>query len=215
MTEAPTTHYVDGSVEGYLHTPEVANGLSIVLTHGAGSNSKAPLIVAVANNLASAGYTVLRTDLAFRRLRPKGPPLPAIAVQDRKGLEAAVHSLQEKTGFPTLLAGHSYGGRQSSMLVAEKPDLAVGLLLLSYPLHPPDKPNQLRTAHFPNLRTPCVFVHGEKDPFGTIDEMREQLAAIPVTVTLIPVPKTGHDLNRGKLPWKEVLGALLEAAGRA
>jgi uncharacterized protein len=206
MTEP--TAYQDDPVEGFLHSPDGPNGVAMVLTHGAGSDCRAPLVVTVANQLCATGYTVLRTDLHFRRARQKGPPMPAAAATDRLGLEQAAESLRRTTRFPVLLAGHSYGGRQSSMLAAEKPDLAAGLLLLSYPLHPPGKPQQLRTAHFPQIQTPCVFVQGDRDEFGTLDEIRLHIATIPAAVELVPVPKTGHDLNRGRLPWPEVLAAL-------
>ena len=72
------------------------------------------------------------------------------------------------------LGGHSYGGRQSSMLCAEEPDLVSGLLLLSYPLHPPRKPEQQRTQHLPDLRTPTLFVQGTRDPFGSIAELSKR-----------------------------------------
>ena len=77
------------------------------------------------------------------------------------------------------LGGHSYGGRQASMLAASDPTLVDGLLLLSYPLHPPQKPAELRTKHFPSLQTPALFVHGVRDGFGAIAEMQSALALIP------------------------------------
>jgi uncharacterized protein len=206
MTE-PTV-YRDHPVEGFLHGPDAPNGVGVVLTHGAGSDCRSPLVVAVANQLCATGYTVLRTDLHFRRSGQKGPPMPAKAAADRLGLEQAVESLRRTTRFAVMLAGHSYGGRQSSMLAAEKPELAAGLLLLSYPLHPPGKPQQLRTSHFPQIQTPCVFVQGDRDEFGTLDEIRSHMASIPAVVELVTVPKAGHDLNRGRLPWPEVLAAL-------
>jgi hypothetical protein len=83
------------------------------------------------------------------------------------------------------------------MLAAEEPSLVAGLLLLSYPLHPPDKPAQLRTAHFPVLLTPALFVHGTKDGFGTPDEMRAALALIPAPTALVCIEGAGHDLKRG------------------
>lgn len=84
------------------------------------------------------------------------------------------------------------------MLAAEDATVCDGLLLLSYPLHPPGKPDQLRTAHFPALRLPCVFVHGTRDPFGTIEELRGALELIPGAVTLVQIDGAGHDLKRGK-----------------
>jgi predicted alpha/beta-hydrolase family hydrolase len=83
------------------------------------------------------------------------------------------------------------------MLAAEEPGLVESLLLLSYPLHPPNKPDQLRTAHLPSLRTPALFVHGTKDPFGTIDEMRAAISLIPAKTGLVPLEGLGHDLGRG------------------
>jgi predicted alpha/beta-hydrolase family hydrolase len=85
------------------------------------------------------------------------------------------------------------------MLASEEPGVADALLLLSYPLHIPDKPEQLRTEHFPRLRTPALFIHGTKDPFGTPDEMRKALALIPGRHELQLVAGAGHDLRRPAL----------------
>jgi predicted alpha/beta-hydrolase family hydrolase len=96
------------------------------------------------------------------------------------------------------MGGHSYGGRQASILAAEELGLVDGLLLLSYPLHPPRKPEQLRTAHFPKLQTPALFVHGSRDPFGSLDEMKQALKLIPASTCLIEVDGAGHDLGRNR-----------------
>jgi predicted alpha/beta-hydrolase family hydrolase len=90
------------------------------------------------------------------------------------------------------------------MLCAEEPDLVAGLLLMSYPLHPPRKPEQLRTAHLPDLRTPTLFVHGLRDPFGSIEEMERAIKMIPAKTALLPVPG-GHDLGfQGKSKKEEL-----------
>jgi hypothetical protein len=103
------------------------------------------------------------------------------------------------------LGGHSYGGRQSSMLCAEEPTLVSGLLLLSYPLHPPRKPEQQRTQHLPDLHTPALFVSGTRDPFGTIDELKQALKMIPAKTKLIAVEGAGHDLGfKGKAKQAEL-----------
>jgi predicted alpha/beta-hydrolase family hydrolase len=167
----------------------------LVLTHGAGSNASSPLILAVAKAFEEAGYSVLRYDLPFRQARPHGPPLPVNAGKDRAGLEQIVGEVRSRAeGRPVILGGHSYGGRQSSMLTAEKPGLVDALLLLSYPLHPPRKPEQLRTAHFPQLRTPALFVHGARDPFGSPQELREAVALIPALTELLEIDRAGHEL---------------------
>jgi len=90
------------------------------------------------------------------------------------------------------------------MLAADKPGLVDGLLLLSYPLHPPQKPNELRTAHFPHLQTPALFVSGTCDGFGSIDELGSALTLIPARTELLTVNGASHELlskkNRDSLP---------------
>jgi predicted alpha/beta-hydrolase family hydrolase len=81
------------------------------------------------------------------------------------------------------------------MAAAQSPALAESLLLLSYPLHPPGKPQQLRTAFFSQLRTPALLVHGAADPFGTLDELRAALSLIPASTRLLAIPSAGHDLK--------------------
>jgi predicted alpha/beta-hydrolase family hydrolase len=149
-------------------------------------------MVAVANAFCEAGYCVLRWDLPFRQLRPRGSPSGS-GERDRHGIRQAAQELRQlASGVPLYLAGQSYGGRQSSMAAAEDSGLADGLLLLSYPLHPPGKPAQLRTDHFPKLRVPAVFVHGTRDPFGTVEELREAIKLIPIAARLQVVEGAGH-----------------------
>src|SRR5207249_8307694 len=145
-----------------------------------------------------AGITVLRCDLPFRQSRPSGPPSPGGAAADREGLRAAADVLRRIAGGRVFLGGHSYGGRQASMLAGSDPEAAEGLLLLSYPLHPPRRPAELRTAHFSKLSVPAVFVHGSRDPFGTLEEMRSAIALIPAATTLVEIEGAGHDLKGSK-----------------
>ncbi len=85
------------------------------------------------------------------------------------------------------------------MLCASEPELVSGLLLLSYPLHPPRKPQQLRVQHLPNLHTPSLFIHGTRDPFGSVEEMSHALQRIPAKNELMKVEGAGHDLGfKGK-----------------
>jgi hypothetical protein len=195
------------AVAGWLHEAERQAG--IVLTHGAGANCEAPLLKTVAEAFAAAGITVLRFDLAFRRRRRSGPPHPSTAAADRDSIRAAVSFLRERVSGPVYVGGHSYGGRQSTMLAAEDAEIAAGLLLFSYPLHPPGKPQQLRTEHFPSLRTPAVFVHGDTDLFGSPEEMRAALKLIPAATRLIQIERAGHDLRRGKFDLAPVIAAAL------
>jgi hypothetical protein len=204
----------DPFVRGLLHRPDKPNGNGIVLTHGAGSNCQAPLLVALSDALAAAGYLVLRCDLPFRQDRSFGPPGPGDAKRDRAGLKNAVAALRNQVAGRIFLGGHSYGGRQASILCAEQsenaPEIAAALLLLSYPLHPPRKPEQLRTQHFFTLRTPALFVHGTRDPFGSIAELQQALKLIPGRTKLLPIEGVGHDLGfKGKATRKDVVAEVL------
>jgi predicted alpha/beta-hydrolase family hydrolase len=201
-------------VRGFLHTPDTTNNDAFILSHGAGSNAAAPLLVAVADTFCSAGFTVLRIDLPYRQSRSFGPPGPGDAARDRAGLKNAVAAMKKMGSGRVFLGGHSYGGRQSSMLCAElsenAPDLVAGLLLLSYPLHPPRKPEQQRTQHLTNLHAPTLFVHGTRDPFGSIAEIEHALKLIPAKTKLFPVEGAGHDLGfKGKTRREELVAALL------
>ncbi len=189
----------DTPVSGLLHGTITAKGDCLLLTHGAGSNSDSPLLIALAQALAATGLAVLRYDLYFRQQRPQGPPPRGSGDRDREGLRAAIAALQRRTAGRVFLGGHSYGGRQASMLAAEQPGLVSRLLLLSYPLHPPQRPTDLRTAHFPHLQTPALFVHGTRDGFGSIEEMQSALQQIPAQCELLTVKGAGHELlSKGK-----------------
>ena len=207
-----TKPFTAPGIRGVLHEAGAGSGAGLVLAHGAGSNCDAPVLVAAANAFAAAGVTVLRCDLPFRQQRPTGPPSPAGAANDRKGLRQALEAMRGIAGGPIFLGGHSYGGRQASMLAADEPRLAAALLLLSYPLHPPKKPEQLRTEHWPRLETRVVFVHGTRDAFGTIGELEAAMASIPAKHRLIRVEGAGHDLKRGRFDFAPVVKALLDVA---
>ena len=129
---------VDPFVRGLLHRPANPNGNGLVLTHGAGSNCQAPLLIALAETFAEAGFTVLRCDLPYRQDRPYGPPGPGDAKRDRAGLKNALAALKRHTAGQAFLGGHSYGGRQASMLCAEapadQPQTGVGTALALLPV---------------------------------------------------------------------------------
>ena len=209
----------DPFVRGLLHRPAHPNGDGLILTHGSGSNCQAPLLVALAETFAGAGFIVLRCDLPYRQDRSFGPPGPGEAKRDRAGLKNAVAALKNLVTGRIFLGGHSYGGRQASMLCAERApekapeaalELAAGLLLFSYPLHPPRKPDQLRTQHFFNLHTPSLFVQGTRDPFGSIAEIEQALKIIPAKTKLMTVEGAGHDLGfKGKAKREELTERVL------
>lgn len=184
----------DLPVRGFLYRSDVSGGNGMVLTHGAGGNSQSPLLAALGHAFSEAGVAVLCCDLPFRQLRPKGPPSPSSSKRDQDGLRNAITALRRLVTGRVFLGGQSYGGRQASMVAASDVDLVSGLLLLSYPLHPPGKPSQLRTSHFPRLRMPALFVQGSRDPFGTLEEVSSAIKLIPARTQLLPVEGVGHSL---------------------
>jgi hypothetical protein len=216
---------LDPAVRGWLHTPRAPNGDALILTHGAGSDCTAPLLVALAEAFTGHGYVVLRCDLPFRQQRRTGPPFPGNAERDRAGLRHAVAVLRKSVEGRIFLGGHSYGGRQATMFCAAEPELVkpelvkaapdkselvVGLLLLSYPLHPPRKPEQLRIQHLPSLRTPSLFVQGTRDPFGSVEEITNALQLIPAKTELMTLEGVGHDLGfKGKAKAVELPASIL------
>jgi hypothetical protein len=196
---------VDPPVQGFLHKPAHSNGKALVYTHGAGGNSHGPFLIALAEAFADAGFTVLRCDLPFRQKRSFGPPRPNEAERDRQGLRNAVSCMRKLAKGKIFLGGHSYGGRQCTMLLAEDPDIADGLLLTSYPLHPPGKPDRLRMEHFSKIAKLALFVQGTRDGFGSIEELRAALKLIPGKTNLLPVEGAGHDLGfKGKSARQEL-----------
>lgn len=110
-----------------------------------------------------------------------------------------------------MLGGQSYGGRQASMLCAEDPQTANGLLLLSYPLHPPGRPEQLRTEHLTKLNVPTLIVHGTRDPFASVEEIEKAVKLIPAETRVIHDEGAGHDLGfAGKKRNEELIQKVLE-----
>lgn len=200
--------FATDGVRGFLHRASGKTERGLVLTHGAGGNCTMPLLVAAATAFAEAGFDALRCDLPFRQRRPSGPPSPSGAAADREGLRLAVAAMRALGPRQVVLGGQSYGGRQTTMLAADAPGLASALLLFSYPLHPPGKPERLRMEHFPRLRVPCIFVQGANDPFGTPIEMAGAIRSIPALTELIPVDGAGHDLKRGRIDLASVVAAV-------
>jgi predicted alpha/beta-hydrolase family hydrolase len=166
----------------------------LLLTPGAGADRNQATLVALEEALGPEGIAVERMDFPYRlagRRAPDRPPVLIAAV--REGAAA----LAERTGLPPeriFLGGRSMGGRMCSMAVAEGLP-AAGLALISYPLHPPGKPDKLRTDHLPALHVPCLFVSGTRDAFGTPEELSTATAAVPGDVTHVWLEGGDHGLR--------------------
>lgn len=160
---------------------------SLLLFPGAGSDREHSSLIAI--EAAVAPRTCVRADFPYRKAGRRAPDRAPVLLQAVEDEAAAIDG-------PLVLGGRSMGGRMCSMAVAEgRVPRAVGLVLISYPLHPPGKPDKLRVEHLPQLTVPCLFVHGTKDTFGTRDELEHWTATIPGPVTHVFVEGKGHDLK--------------------
>ena len=155
----------------------------LILTPGASARRDHPGLVAIDQAVTQIGVVVERVEFPGQAAGKRRPDPPAVCIET---IRTATSELADRLGVPTsrvAVGGRSMGGRMCSMAVAEGLEVAA-LVLVSYPLHPPGRPDKLRTAHFPDLHLPCLFVSGRRDAFGAPDELRLEAEAIPGPVTL-------------------------------
>lgn len=181
-------------IAGIAHEPDGAPEGVVVLTHGAGGNRDSILLQQVCDEWAQRGWLAVRYNLPYRRRRPSGPPSGS-AVTDRAGIVEAITLCRGLADGPLVAGGHSYGGRQTSMVVAAGEAAVDVLTLFSYPVHPPGKPERARTEHLPDIAVPTVFTHGTSDPFGTPDELRAAAALITGTTAVVEIASARHELR--------------------
>lgn len=184
-------------IAGTAHEPDGTPAGVVALTHGAGGSRESPMLKALCDEWARRGWLAVRYNLPYRRRRPKGPPSGSSAT-DIAGIVEAVAVVRRLADGPVIAGGHSYGGRLTSMAVADGLELDV-LTLFSYPLHPPGKPERARTEHLPRITVPTVFTHGTADPFGTLEEIRPAGALINAATTIVEVTGARHDLGSKKM----------------
>jgi predicted alpha/beta-hydrolase family hydrolase len=170
---------------------------AVLLTPGAGAGADQPSLVAIDDALAPHGVPVDRLDFPYRKAGRKSPDKPAVLIG---AVAEGAGALSARTGLAPdrlLLGGRSMGGRMCSMAVADGAVLAaLGLVLISYPLHPPGHPEKSRTEHLPRITVPCLFVSGTRDAFGTPDELEAATATIAGPVTHVWIDGGDHGLRR-------------------
>jgi uncharacterized protein len=197
-------------IAGIAHEPDGKARGAVVLTHGAGGSRESPLLKKICDEWARRGWLAVRYNLPYRRRRPKGPPSGS-AASDQAGVVEAIELAHTLTKGPVIAGGHSYGGRMTSMVIADQAAAVDALTLYSYPLHPPGKPEPARPDHLPRIAVPTVFTHGTSDPFGTVDELRPAAALIPAPTEIVEVTGARHDLGSKTL---DVPALAVEAALR-
>jgi predicted alpha/beta-hydrolase family hydrolase len=180
-------------IAGIAHEPDGKPRGAVVLTHGAGGSRESALLKKICDEWARRGWLSVRYNLPYRRRRPKGPPSGSAAT-DQAGIVEAIELVRNMAKGPVVAGGHSYGGRMTSMVVADGAAGVDALTLFSYPLHPPGKPERARTEHLPRIEVPTVFTHGTSDPFGSIDELRAAAALIPASADVVEITGARHDL---------------------
>ncbi|HEV7854185.1 MAG TPA: alpha/beta family hydrolase [Mycobacterium sp.] len=185
-------------IAGIAHEPDGKPRGAVVLTHGAGGSRESALLKKICDEWARRGWLAVRYNLPYRRRRPKGPPSGSAAT-DQAGIVEAIELVRSMAKGPVVAGGHSYGGRMTSMVVADGAAGVDALTLFSYPLHPPGKPERARTEHLPRIEVPTVFTHGTSDPFGSIDELRAAAALIPASADVVEITGARHDLGAKSL----------------
>jgi predicted alpha/beta-hydrolase family hydrolase len=172
-------------------------GDALLLFPGAGATREQATLVAVEAAVAPAWATV-RADFDYRREGRRAPDRPPKLLA---AVRREIAAIDDAGAARIVVGGRSMGGRICSMVAAgadgePPPPSVAGVVAISYPLHPPGKPDRLRVEHLPQLHVPCLFVHGERDPFGSPDELQAWTATIPGPVTH-HFMKGGHDLRGG------------------
>ena len=164
----------------------------LVLAHGAGAGQGHPFMVRTARGLAARGVDVVTFDFPYMQTGRKVPDKAPVLEQAFHEAIATARTMSRARRV--FIGGKSMGGRMATHLVAAGvPDVA-GIVALGYPLHPPGRPDQLRVAHLPSIRVPTLIVQGERDTFGTPDELRPYVAQIPGPATLHVVEGGDHSL---------------------
>jgi predicted alpha/beta-hydrolase family hydrolase len=185
--------------------------LGALLAPGAGAGRDQPALVHLDQALSRAGLVVERIDFPYRRAGRRAPDRPPVLVA---AVEEAALALAARLGTTTgrlLLGGRSMGGRICSLAVARGLP-AAGLLLVSYPLHPPGRPDRLRSEHFGTLELPCLFVSGTRDRFGSPAELERAVRAVPGRVTTHWIEGADHSLRQKEAAVASAAVAWLEGS---
>ncbi len=181
----------------------------LVLTPGASAGRDHSGLVAVDHAVTPLGIAVERVEFPGQAEGRRRPDPPAVCIQT---VRRATSSLAESLSVPVgrvAIGGRSFGGRMCSLAVAEGLE-AAALVLVSYPLHPPGRPERLRTEHFPDLDLPCLFVSGRRDAFATPEELERETAAIrgPVTRTFVD---GDHSLRKSEADVADIVAGWVAA----
>jgi predicted alpha/beta-hydrolase family hydrolase len=181
----------------------------LIVTPGAGAGRDQSGLVAIDEAVSAIGLAVERVEFPSQAAGKRRTDPPAVCIET---IRTATSDLADRLGVATgrvAIGGRSFGGRMCSMAAAEGLKVAA-LVLVSYPLHPPGKPDRLRTAHFPDLHLPCLFVSGRRDAFGSPEELERETKAISGPVTHVFVDGD-HSLGKSEGDVADIVAAWLES----
>ena len=196
-----------------------------MLGHGAGAGQTSPFMVKFAEGLAARGVDIVTFNFLYTEQKRKVPDRPDVLEACYRAVIDAARAHAPFAGNKVFIGGKSMGGRIASQLAAACPEptrgagdataaALSGLVLLGYPLHPPGKPQQLRVAHLPDIRVPVLVVQGERDPFGSPDELRPHFAKVASPVKVNVIERGDHSLappKGGARSAEEVHGEIQDA----
>ncbi len=206
------------SVSARLIAPEFSESKKatlLILAHGAGNDMNSPLLSFVCEELAACGVAAMKFNFPYKENARKLPdPAPKLESTWRAVL-ARVRSDPKFAFGRVFIGGKSLGGRMASRVVAAG-EAVDGLVFLGYPLHPAGKPQKQRTAHFPQISAPSLFIQGTRDALCDLELLRAALPQIPARTELHLVEGGDHSFARPKrmgIPeqetWRELVEVIL------
>jgi uncharacterized protein len=216
--EIPSAGHVSAVV--YAAAPETRAGVALLLAHGAGGNQMSLFMVDYAKRLAERGVDVATFNFVYSELRKKLPDRTDKLEACWRAVIAAARSGALSADIARgkiAIGGKSMGGRIASHIAASDPAGIIGVVALGYPLHPPGKPEQLRTKHLPAIAVPMLIVQGERDAFGTPDELRPVLRTMQAKTELYVVEGGDHSFKVPKsagVPQAQVHARVLDEIAR-
>jgi len=194
----------------HTYPAEGAARALFVFAHGAGAGQHHPFMAGVSKALAGRGIDVVTFDFPYKRLQKSAPDRPPVLEQSFREVVAAARRWSQADRL--FIGGKSMGGRIATHLAAQGLESLSGVVCFGYPLHPPGKPQQLRIEHLPSIEVPMLVIQGERDTFGTPDELRPHLDAMKAEVHLHVIPRGDHSLTVRSRPAAETYIELAEIA---
>lgn len=182
----------------------------LVLAHGAGAGQQHPFMTAVATGFAARGVDVVTFDFPYMRERRKMPDRAPVLEKAFAEIVDAGRRWSAASRF--FIGGKSMGGRMATHLGAAQFKGLSGIVVFGYPLHPPGKPDQLRDQHLPAVTAPVLIVQGERDAFGTPQELKGAIDSMTASVHLHTVQRGDHSLTVSGRRREEVLDEVLDVA---